>query len=86
MVLSACYFLSVFLETFLVCNPVQFNWDKGIEGTCDPKALEVYLAAGITNLVVDTVIVGMPMPLLFRLTMPRGKKVGVMAVFSVGAV
>lgn len=35
MVVSGFYFTSVLLETFLLCTPVQFNWDKK---TQDPAA------------------------------------------------
>jgi hypothetical protein len=84
MVVSMCYFVSVLLETFLICKPVRYNWDKTIQGTCDPRAQETYLAAGIINLIVDVFIVAMPMPMLFRLRMPTGKKVGIIAMFSLG--
>jgi hypothetical protein len=81
-----CYFLSVLLETFLVCKPAEYNWNKKIRGTCSPHAKETYLTAGILNLLVDIIVVAMPMPMLLRLTMPTGKKVGLIAVFSVGGV
>jgi hypothetical protein len=84
--LSVVYFISVFLETFLICKPVEYNWNKTIQGTCDRKALETYLAAGIINLLIDIFIVAMPTPMLFRLPMPTGKKIGLVAIFSVGGV
>jgi len=86
MAISICYLISVLLETFLICKPVQYNWNKKIHGTCSTKAKETYLAAGIINLVIDIFIVVMPMPVLFRLSIPIGKKVGLIAVFGVGGV
>jgi hypothetical protein len=81
---SICYCISVFLVTFLICRPVQYNWNKKIHGTCDSRAQEVYLAAGLINLTVDVFIVAMPMPMLFQLRLPTGKKVGLIAMFSLG--
>lgn len=86
MVVSLCYFLSVLLETFLICKPIQYNWDKTIHGTCDSRAQETYLAAGIVNLIIDVFIVAMPMPMLFQLRIPTGKKIGLIAMFGLGGV
>jgi hypothetical protein len=65
MVFSGLYFTSVLLETFLLCTPVQFNWDKTITtGTCSPHSQTAYIVAGSTNLVVDSFIVVLPIPRL----------------------
>ncbi|KAF2657694.1 hypothetical protein K491DRAFT_676986 [Lophiostoma macrostomum CBS 122681] len=61
--------------TFLLCIPVQFNWDTTIQGTC--RCL---------NLIIDMVVVALPMPMLWRLWSPIAKKIGVAAMFSLGAV
>ena len=84
MFVSMGYFVSVFAETFSVCRPVAYNWNKKMHGTCNPKAKEVYLAAGLINLIVDVFIVAMPMPMLFRLHIPTARKVGLIAMFSLG--
>jgi hypothetical protein len=44
------------------------------------------MSAGIINLLVDFIIIAMPMPMLIRLTLPTRKKIGLIAIFSVGAV
>ncbi|KAI5927096.1 hypothetical protein F4810DRAFT_652294 [Camillea tinctor] len=85
MVVTVAYFLSVFLETFLLCRPVQYSWDKSIPGgTCYNQNL-AYLIAGITNLVIDAFVVALPMPMLFRLQMDLSKKISIIAMFSLGA-
>lgn len=66
MIVTIAYFIMVFLETFLLCKPVQYNWDKSIQGSCEGENT-AYLVAGITNLVIDTFIVVLPMPKVFRL-------------------
>lgn len=83
MVVTAAYFISVLLETFLLCKPVQFNWDKSIAGTCEGQNT-AYLVAGITNLVIDVFVVVMPMPMLLGLRMSLRKRLSVIGMFSLG--
>lgn len=74
----------VFIETFALCKPVQFNWDKTVKGVCYGENT-AYLVAGITNLLIDIFIVVLPMPSLFRLQMTLSKRISIAAMFSLGA-
>jgi hypothetical protein len=85
MVLSLLYFASVFVETFAFCKPVQYNWDKSIPGGYCVDEEPAYLGAGISNLLIDVLVVTLPMPMLWRLQMPLKKKIGVSAMFGLGA-
>ena len=85
MVVSFAYLLSVILETFVLCRPVQYNWDKTIKGTCDKNIMVGYILSGSTNLLLDVIVVVLPMPVLWKLRLPWGKKIGIMAMFSLGA-
>ncbi|PYH29350.1 uncharacterized protein BO87DRAFT_401406 [Aspergillus neoniger CBS 115656] len=80
---TAAYFTMVLLETFALCKPVQYNWDKSIEGHCTGENI-AYLVAGIVNLTIDTFIVILPMPLVFNLQLILSKKIAVSAMFSLG--
>ncbi|KAF2827280.1 hypothetical protein CC86DRAFT_466080 [Ophiobolus disseminans] len=84
MLVSTLYFLSVLMETFLLCTPVQYNWDKTITGTCSTHSDVAFILAGTTNLIIDVFVVALPMPTLWRLQMPLERKIGVMAMFSLG--
>ncbi|KAI0419310.1 hypothetical protein F5X98DRAFT_373108 [Xylaria grammica] len=82
--LTAVYWTVVVLETFLLCKPVQFTWDRTIpNGTCYGERMG-YLTAATVNLIIDAFIVVLPMPLLFRLQMSLPKRLGVAAMFSLG--
>ncbi|KAI1264449.1 hypothetical protein F5Y18DRAFT_81799 [Xylariaceae sp. FL1019] len=84
---STAYFLSVFLETFLLCTPVQYNWDKTIpNGVCHNPNNIAYLLAGITNLIIDAIIVALPMPKLYKLQIPLARRLAIGAMFALGAV
>ncbi|GKZ29880.1 hypothetical protein AbraIFM66950_006841 [Aspergillus brasiliensis] len=82
--ITAAYFTMVLIEAFALCKPVQYNWDKSIEGQCTGENV-AYLVAGIVNLTIDTFIVILPMPLVFNLQLILSKKVAVAAMFSLGA-
>ncbi|KAJ2987297.1 hypothetical protein NUW58_g4585 [Xylaria curta] len=82
---SAAYFLSVFLEAFLLCTPAAYNWDKSIpDGVCRNQDL-ADLLSGITNLIIDAIVVILPMPQLFVLQMSLAKRISIAAMFSLGA-
>ena len=69
----------------LVCQPLEFNWNSTIEGHCGNRttALE---AVGILNLITDFFIFLLPMPVLWGLQLPVGKKIGLTATFGIGIV
>jgi hypothetical protein len=84
MTLIGFYFISVFAEAFAFCHPVAFNWDKSIRrGYCSDTRY-VYLGAGITNLVLDVIVVVLPIPTLIGLKIVWRKKVGIVGMFSLG--
>ena len=82
--LTAGYFISVFLEAFLLCRPIAYNWDKTVPGGHCADLNLAYLIAGIMNLLIDALVVALPMPMLWRLQMPLSKKLGVTGMFSLG--
>ncbi len=85
MALTGCYFITVFLEAFLMCRPITYNWDKNVPGGhCGNENL-AYLIAGITNLLLDTLVVALPMPMLWGLQIPLSKKFGLAAMFGLGS-
>lgn len=84
MALSVAYMLMTILVDFLICNPVALNWDDFVQGHCGNQRM-AYLFTGIINLLIDVGIVVLPMPLVWKLQMPVAKRVGVSAMFGLGA-
>ena len=76
--------ISAILYDFLICRPVSFRWKRlAGGGTCgDQKSYDLYI--GITNLLLDFVVVILPMPVLWGLQMAVGRKVALSAIFSMG--
>ncbi|KAI2622366.1 hypothetical protein GGR54DRAFT_60177 [Hypoxylon sp. NC1633] len=84
MAISVAYFISVVLGAFLLCRPIDFNWNKDIdEGSCGNQTM-LFLSSAITNMVIDAFIVALPMPMLFGLKMPLAKRFSIAIMFSLG--
>lgn len=77
------YLIWVLVETFALCRPLQYTWDKTIDGECtvdDP----VHIIVGIVNSFIDIYILVFPMTLVFRLQMILTKRLSVAGKFSFG--
>ncbi|KAK3984628.1 hypothetical protein QBC44DRAFT_336643 [Cladorrhinum sp. PSN332] len=72
------------LTVFLICRPFSFNWDKTVDGSCGNLNV-AYLLVHSTNFVVDSTIALMPLPVLWKLSIPMRRKIGIMLMFGLGA-
>lgn len=59
------------------------EWDLKILGNCNHLATPGLVQAGM-NIAADIAIFVLPLPIVFRLQMPLGKKIGVAAIFATG--
>ncbi|KAI8964165.1 hypothetical protein F5Y11DRAFT_316800 [Daldinia sp. FL1419] len=67
----------------LSCVPLQRIWDITVDGKCNiPMPLQVMAAA--LNLVIDISILVLPQPVIWKLHMPKTKRLGVSVVFAIG--
>ena len=58
-------------------------WDHSIRGHCgDQMMLDLFIA--IFNMVLDITVVILPMPVLWRLQMPKEKKAALNCIFALG--
>ncbi|KAJ5124258.1 uncharacterized protein N7515_008083 [Penicillium bovifimosum] len=74
------------LSGFFFCIPIDQFWNP-VEHVrrahCLPEGPVWFVNAGI-QVATDLVILGLPMPLLWHLNLPRRQKWGIMVVFSLG--
>jgi hypothetical protein len=84
--LTAALIVAVTFESFLLCWPFAFTWDKTIEGGVCGSSRNAYLAIAIVNLLIDLAVVSLPMPVLWKLQMPIRKKVTISAIIGLGLV
>lgn len=83
-VLIVVWNIGSFFAGLFICWPIAYNWDQNISGGHCGSQPRYYFALGIINLVTDFVIIGLPMPFLYRLLLPRSKRLFAMGMFSVG--
>jgi hypothetical protein len=76
----------VILQSFLLCRPFAYTWDKSIEGGVCGSSRKAYLSVAIVNLVIDLAIVFLPMPVLWTLKMTSKKKLAITFILGLGLV
>ena len=77
--------IGVILDTFLFCRPFARIWNALLPGTCGSATANV-LSTSIANMIVDTMIILLPMPVVWRLQMSTKKKVYLTVIFGLGLV
>ncbi|KAJ5652021.1 hypothetical protein N7507_009447 [Penicillium longicatenatum] len=73
------------LSGFIFCIPISDFWRASPSSTkhCLPKG-PVWYSNAAMQIFSDIVIMILPMPLLYKLQLPRQQKIGIMLVFGVG--
>jgi len=91
-VLVSCWSLSFFLFALFSCNPVKKNWEFTLPGKCvgwGSKAPDVlfatFAAHGASNMALDILVFILPMPFLKGLRMNGRTRLGLITLFTVGA-
>lgn len=75
----------LFIGSFVICTPVQLNWDKFNypDGQCGDTRLLWAITGGL-NILTDLLIILLPMPYLYGLNLALYKKLVLMATFGIG--
>ncbi|KAI0018401.1 hypothetical protein F4780DRAFT_751397 [Xylariomycetidae sp. FL0641] len=85
MTVAVIYLMVNTVDSFVLCQPVDYNWNKSIPGgSCNGQS-KAFLAMATTNLIIDVCIVILPMPMVFGLQMSLSKRFGIAGMFSLGA-
>ena len=79
----AMYCTASIAATIFQCQPVIRAFDKDTPGKCIDTAKFWFANAGF-SIATDVIILLLPMPLVWRLEVPRTQKVALVAVFAVG--
>src|SRR5690348_11141104 len=77
------YCTASILVTIFQCRPIIRAFDKDTPGTCIDTAKFWFANAGF-SIASDVIILLLPMPLLWKLEVPRAQKYALMAVFTIG--
>lgn len=88
MILAIIVFNAMFYtaKTFVVafsCRPQQKIWDPRIPGTC-VDVYAVLIGTAALNIVSDLLIITIPMAVIWKLRMPRKRKIEISLIFGFG--
>ncbi|KAG5969863.1 hypothetical protein E4U58_001014 [Claviceps cyperi] len=71
------------LSLILACSPVEKSWKPWVPGTC-LKPGPSFTGYAVVTIVSDVVVAVLPIPVLLKLSVPLGKKVGLIGIFMLG--
>ena len=77
------FYIGCMTTTLALCRPISHSWNKEISGSCGSIGMAEMIPAAF-NMVLDVVIVLLPLPIVWKLQMPKQKKVGVTVIFALG--
>lgn len=83
--LVVAWAVAVILVTFLICTPLSYNWNTTTESGHCGNSNAGYLSLSIVDVITDGLILVLPIPLVVGLKMPAAQKIGVLAIFGLGA-
>ncbi|KAK5653716.1 hypothetical protein OQA88_8747 [Cercophora sp. LCS_1] len=83
LVVSVGYTFTGFLAFAYSCTPIEYYWDKSIDGKCIDSSAAL-LARAILNVATDACILLLPIWLLWPLRLSCGRKLGVTVVLMAG--
>ncbi|KAI4150138.1 MAG: hypothetical protein L6R39_002333 [Caloplaca ligustica] len=73
----------IFFMSIFQCVPIRANWDLTVKGRCMNYGLVVWVSGWI-NIATDFVILGLPLPLIWRLHLKNRKKWGITFTIAAG--
>jgi len=84
--LNVVFCLEVIMFRFFVCLPLHYNWDplSAVNKDCRSRVTHAAFVNGVINILLDSSMVIMPMPVLWSLRMDVKRKLALSIVFGVG--
>ncbi|PSR82755.1 hypothetical protein BD289DRAFT_370835 [Coniella lustricola] len=86
--LAATYPIIIWVTMPTACKPMSFFWEHfvaGTEGKCGVDISAFFLALGIINMINDVFVLLIPVPQIWKLQMSLRKRLGVIAVLTLGS-
>ncbi|KAI0476349.1 hypothetical protein GGR56DRAFT_465819 [Xylariaceae sp. FL0804] len=83
LLVNVLFYATAKLVDNLACSPHRKIWDVTVEGHCLDQRTSTF-ASAIVNLASDLVILALPHSVIWKLNLPRSKKLGIACVFAVG--
>jgi uncharacterized membrane protein len=76
---NVCWLIGVVLVVYLECHPVSTLWT----GQCIPP-FRTTLSTSVTNIIGDAMVLILPQPMLWKLKLSVGRKLGISTIMMLG--
>jgi hypothetical protein len=80
----ATWAVAALLVNIFQCTPVQYYFDKDMDGHCMKGQVQFFQAMGSIALVEDIIILCLPVPVFWKLQINTRQRIALMMVFSLG--
>ncbi|KAL8913485.1 MAG: hypothetical protein Q9171_001673 [Xanthocarpia ochracea] len=70
--------------TVFQCRPIAYAWIRKGKGSCNDQLAFLYFSQAYM-IATDIIILCLPIPVVWRLHLRKGKKIGVLAIFLLGS-
>ncbi|KAK6007013.1 hypothetical protein QM012_006021 [Aureobasidium pullulans] len=80
------YGLGAIFSSLFACVPVRANWDLTIAASRCINKQAFYLGNGVMNIITDLMILALPIPIVWRLTLELRQKIILSVVFTLGSI
>ncbi|KAL8642970.1 MAG: hypothetical protein Q9228_000415 [Teloschistes exilis] len=81
----ACYSISTIIVDSVLTLPVNSFWDSNVKATHTLDLVKLYTANAAFNITTDTMLLFLPLTIVWRLSMTWMQKLGLTAIFGLGA-
>jgi hypothetical protein len=81
--ICSCFWIATLFAGAFFCTPPEKQWYPDLPGHCGERRLFTSVPTS-TDLGVEILVILLPMPLLWKLQMPTGRKIALMFVFGLG--
>ena len=82
-ILSIGWSLATTLVGYLICTPISELWTKSPGGHCG-NTTAAYVSLGVFDVLLDMAVFSLPLPMLYRLQVPKTAKIALLATFGLG--
>lgn len=76
--------ISVVLASFLLCTPLEFNWNPTLPGGKCANRNAAFIANGVINMFTDFMVLSLPIRHIWQLQLRTGQKVALIMILNLG--
>jgi hypothetical protein len=81
---SCCWMAMGILIGCFICHPIQMNWNPFTLGGKCGNQKRAFAITGIVDVVTDLAILLVPIPMVWKLQLPKANKLGLLVIFCMG--